>query len=66
MPAGPHPDGVFKHFSGWESSAVVFKQSQRLLECVEDKERGALFLDLVLTSREELIKEVKTGGPSGL
>lgn len=50
------------------------KQSQRLLECVEDNflvqvldkpTRGEVLLDLVLTNADELIKEVNIGGTLG-
>lgn len=59
-----HPDACWKSStSGW-----------RLLECIEDNflvqaldkaSRGLALLDLALTSAEDLIKVVKTGGSLG-
>ena len=65
-----HPDTC------WKSYTAGCKQSRRFLECIEDKfqreekerekpNRGETFLDLVLASAEELIKEVKNGGSLG-
>ncbi|XP_068520926.1 uncharacterized protein [Anas acuta] len=63
-----HPDVC------WESYTAGSKQSRRLLECVEDnflvqvldkRTRREAFLDLVLTSVDDLIKEVKIGGSLG-
>lgn len=55
----------------WESGTADCKQSRRLLKCVRttswsilvlDKPTGeAVLLDLVLTSVDELIREIKTG-----
>jgi len=52
----------------WENNMVSCKQSRRLLECINDNflvhildrlTRGEALLDLVLTSVDEVIKEVK-------
>jgi len=52
----------------WENNMVSCKQSRSLLECINDNflvhildrlTRGEALLDLVLTSVDEVIKEVK-------
>jgi len=52
----------------WENNMVSCKQSRRLMECINDNflvhildrlTRGEALLDLVLTSVDEVIKEVK-------
>lgn len=63
-----HPDAC------WKSSKSGYKQYRRLLECIQNNflvqaldkaSRGLALLDLVLTSVEDLIKVVKTGGSLG-
>jgi len=58
----------------WDSSIAGGRKSRRLLESVEDNflvqvldalTQGEALLDLVLTSGEESITEVKTGGSLG-
>jgi len=63
-----HPD-IF-----WKSSTVSYRQSRRLLECIEDDflsqvtdsptQRDAI-LDLLVTNARELIGDVKIGGSLG-
>lgn len=67
--------GDFNHLHVcWETGTADCKQSRRLLECVEDNllvlvldkpTREAMLLDPVLTSVDELLKEIETRGSLG-
>ncbi|PKU34748.1 ubiquitin carboxyl-terminal hydrolase 4 [Limosa lapponica baueri] len=57
-----------------KSSMVSYRQSRRLLECVEDNcigqvidspTKGDAILDLLVTNASELISDIKTGGSLG-
>lgn len=69
-----HDGGLLQPDVCWENYTAEYKQSRRFLKCNEDKfliqvldksTRGEVLLDLVLTSVDEFIKEVKTGGNPG-
>lgn len=58
----------------WESNAVVNKHSKRFLECIEDNflmqlldvlTRSGALLDLLLTNKEDLLRDVTVNGSSG-
>ena len=58
----------------WKSSTVSCRQSRRLLECIEDKflgqvidgpTRGGTTMDVLLTSVNELIDDIRIGGCLG-
>ena len=58
----------------WISSIARHAWSRRFLQCVEDNflmqvveelTRGGVLLDLILTNKEGLVKEIKVGGSLG-
>ena len=67
--------GDFNHLDiCWENITGSCKQSRRLLESINDNilvqvlerlTRDEVLLDLVLTSAEEIIKDIKIGGSLG-
>ncbi|GAB0204009.1 mitochondrial enolase superfamily member 1 [Grus japonensis] len=58
----------------WKSSMATYRQSRRLLECIEDNflsqvidspTRGDVILGLMVINGSELISDIKTGGSLG-